>query len=462
MTKAKDHAELLSQPIRVAVLGSGGREHALVKKIASSTLCESVLVIPGNDGMLSDAAVHVRHKMRLTPLDGQNIEGLVKILHEEKISLVVVGPDDWLAAGVTDRLTKEGFAVFGPTQKAAKLEWSKAFAKDVMEAANVPTAKHVLLEGTNSERLEQAVATLGGYPIVLKYDGLALGKGVRICVDEHDAANFFREVFEDQKFERKGNADTTKGAPRIVAEQFLQGHEVSLFAITDGTHFSLLEPACDYKRLGEGNTGPNTGGMGAYSPVPWLPPQKLVEIAARVFPTAIAEMKNRGTPFSGLLYAGLMVSNREYWVLEFNARFGDPETQAILPRLQSDLLPLLYGAAVGALKRNLDAHPLRWTEQACVNIVAASPGYPEKPTLELPLAGRLEPGDGEVYFAGVRKVNRESQTASLISSGGRVFSVSCLAETLEDARVKTIGALGKFGFEGMVFRRDVGRVRPGF
>jgi phosphoribosylamine--glycine ligase len=441
---------LLTEPIRVAVVGSGGREHALARKIASSPFCKSVVVLPGNAGMLRDHSIHTRRKISIAqPSTSKGDDGF------QDIDLVVIGPDDLLAAGMTDELQAKGHLVFGPTKAAAKLEWSKSFAKKILEATGIPSAHHVLLTEKDQERMSEIAVELGGYPLVLKYDGLALGKGVLICETEGEALAFLADVFSGKKFSARDDSPH----PSVVAERFLQGHEISLFALTDGDSYVLLDPACDHKRLLDGNRGPNTGGMGAYSPVPWLPPERVRQIGEKIFPPVLAKMREIKTPFRGLLYAGLMVRGSEYWVLEFNARFGDPETQVVLPRLESDLLPLLYGVACGDLLKNLEAHPLRWTSATCVNVVAASEGYPEKPKVGFPITGRVS-DDAQVFYSGVRAVADASPGESgLVTSGGRVFSVSCLGETVEDARAKAIAALQELRFEGMHYRKDIGRVR---
>lgn len=439
--------EILSHPITVAVLGSGGREHALAWKIAQSALCKQVLVMPGNDGIPAlDPKIAVKKE------DVTDFEALAATLKKAHVDLVVVGPDDLLAIGVVDALTKEGLAVFGPTQAAARLESSKAFAKEIMRLADVPTAKHVELSSGDASQLAAAAEELGGYPVVLKYDGLALGKGVRICADESDAQAFLKEVFEDNRFARAGSKKK-ESKPLVIAEQFLSGHEVSLFALTDGERFVALEPACDHKRLLEGNMGPNTGGMGAYSPVPWLTKEQVQDVSKTVFPPLLAQMREAHAPFKGLLYAGLMVKGRDFWVLEFNARFGDPETQALMPRLDSDLLPVLWGVATDSFERHLNATPLRWKAESCVSVVAASQGYPEAPEVGFAISGLEQVKNAKVFTAGVK-----GEDSALVTSGGRVLCVSALGGSLAEAGAAAHGALKNIQFEGMQFRKDVGRV----
>ncbi|HRK02735.1 MAG TPA: phosphoribosylamine--glycine ligase, partial [Oligoflexia bacterium] len=366
------------------------------------------------------------------------------------------GPDDLLAQGVGDFLEKKDFVVFGPKKAAAKLEWSKAFAKEMMQTCGVPTAESVELTAADLDTFESKLETLLPYPVVLKYDGLALGKGVVIAQNTDEARSFLKEVFEEKKFERVGfESDTKAAAPVVLAEEFLTGFEVSLFAICDGKDYALLQPACDYKKLKTGNRGPNTGGMGAYSPVPWLPDARCREIADKIFKPILDEMRARKVTFRGLLYAGLMVRGQDFWVLEFNVRFGDPETQALLPRLSSDLALVLYGAALGELEKALDLAPLRWKSEACVNIVAASRGYPEKPEtgFEVHFDGFRPSEQQRLFFAGVRNLDGKIQT-----SGGRVFGISQLGPTIETALDAALVAMSQVGFEGMYFRSDIGRI----
>lgn len=448
----KTFEKFLETGVCTAVLGSGAREHAIAAKIAESPYCKEVYVLPGNDGV----------KMALTPkikthaCDLKDFEDVAKKLRDLEVDFVVVGPDDLLAAGIVDFLDRDEqgeFVVFGPKKAAAKLEWSKAFAKEVMEATGVPTAKSVQLTATDASAFAEKVQPLQPYPIVLKYDGLALGKGVLIAENEQAANDFLKEVFEKKKFER---SQTTPSADAtVLAEQYLRGFEVSLFAICDGSEYVLLEPACDHKRLLTGNRGPNTGGMGAYSPVPWLQEEQLREMGERIFKPILAEMKRRKASFRGLLYAGLMVSGKDFHVLEFNARFGDPETQAVLPRLKSDLLLVLYGAAQGQLVKALDMAPLRWRQEACVNIVAASRGYPEKPEtgFEIQLGGVKTSETTRLFFAGVK-----SKEGHLVSAGGRVLGISQLAPTVETALDQALGVLSHITFDGMYYRTDIGRI----
>lgn len=445
----KTLSAFLQKGVNVAVLGSGAREHAIANALAESQHCHSVFLMPGNDGakLLSHA------KVRVVPAQVDNFEVLSSQLKEKNVDFVVVGPDDLLALGVVDMLEKEGFVVFGPKRAAAKLEWSKAFAKEVLNECGIPTAASVLLTPGDLPSFAEKISSLDPYPIVLKYDGLALGKGVLIAKDEREAESFLKEVFEEQRFDRAATSRTTEKT--VLAERFLTGFEVSLFAVCDGSHYSLFEPACDYKRLLTGNRGPNTGGMGAYSPVPWLSQERCNAMGEKIFKPVLEEMRRRKTPFRGLLYAGLMVRGNDFWVLEFNARFGDPETQALLPRLQSDLAVVLYGAALGELEKALDLAPLRWKPEACVNIVAASRGYPKQPEIgfEIQFDGFRPSERLRLYFAGVKNLD-----GKLTSSGGRVLGVSQLGATVETALDEALSAMAQISFEGMYYRNDIGRI----
>ncbi len=455
-------SEILNRSLSVAVLGSGAREHALALKIAESPFCEKVVVLPGNAGILLSEGTFLKssqkQKIFCEPFDSQNIDGLIQKLHQLKIRLVVIGPDDLLAEGYTDFLEKEKFLVFGPTKAAAKLEWSKAYAKEVLRKTNIPSAKYSTFESLDQKKFSELVLSLGGYPIVLKQDGLARGKGVHICYTEEQAHVFLKECLSRPT--KKG------GKPLVVVEEMLQGHEVSLFAITDGHAYALLEPVCDYKRLLEGNKGPNTGGMGAYSPVPWFSYKQAQEIGLKIFPPVLKYQRDMQAPFKGLLYAGLMVQQNQFWVLEFNSRFGDPETQALLPRLETDLLPLLVVTSQGKLENFLDEHPLCWSKKTCVNIVAASRGYPEEPAVGFEITKCAETPFGVIekawqdyvlYFAGVRGEADKIQ-GKLFTSGGRVLSVSTLGESLEKVQNQALQILEKIRFDGIHFRKDIGKI----
>ena len=388
--------------IKVAVCGTGGREHALAWKISQSPFCGSVVVVPGNAG--------INREFECIDVDPMNFEKLAAVL--KGVDLVVIGPDDYLASGMSDFLRERGFKVFGPSKAAAKLECSKSFAKEVMRSAGVPFAESQQIDDVKKLK----------YPLVIKDDGLALGKGVFICANEAEAL---------------AALDALKGK-KIFAEKFLNGREVSLFAVCDGTDYIAFEPACDYKRLNDGNLGPNTGGMGAYSPVPWFKNSETV--AREIFPAILMQMKKRGTPFTGLLYAGLMVGTDGFHLLEFNARFGDPETQVLLPRLKSDLLPFLFNTSLAGMKMD-------WSTDCGVNTVVASAGYPSKPETGYLLQGRTSE---RVFYSGVQQRDQD-----LVTSGGRVFSVTATGTDFSSANAKVRKALSEYGFKKMHYRRDI-------
>ena len=350
---------------------------------------------------------------------GEDAEGLLDLCHTLGVDLVVVGPEVPLVAGVADTLRHAGIAVFGPSAAAARIEGSKSFAKEIMEAAGVPTPA----------RLESARP-----PCVVKADGLAAGKGVFVCHTEPEVEAGLLAVA------------ALGGEP--VIEELLEGQEVSLFAITDGREAIPLAPAQDFKRVGEGDTGPNTGGMGSYSPVPWLGESDVDELVDAIHRPVLAELAQRGTPFTGLLYAGLMLTDDGPRVLEFNCRFGDPETQSILPRLEGDLLDALAGAAGGALDRELAVRAA-----AAVTVVLAAGDYPERSDGGTPIEGieDAESAGGIVFHAGTAR-----HEGRLVTNGGRILNVTALGDDLPAARAAAYEAASRISFAGMRFRRDIG------
>ncbi|HYY33097.1 MAG TPA: phosphoribosylamine--glycine ligase [Gaiellaceae bacterium] len=397
--------------MKVLIVGSGGREHALAWKLAQSDDLEELHAAPGNPGIARLGHCH--------PIRADDVEGLLGLCREHEIDLVVVGPEAPLVAGIADELRRAGVAVFGPSAEAARIEGSKSFAKEVMRAARVPTA----------EELSEVRA-----PCVIKADGLAAGKGVFVCRNEADV---------------KLALDRTRAlAGPVVVEELLEGEEVSLFALTDGVETVALAPAQDFKRLFDGDEGPNTGGMGSYSPVPFLAADDVDELVETVHRPVIAELARRGTPFVGLLYAGLMLTDDGPRVLEFNCRFGDPETQAILPRLDGDLLGALAGAAAGTLGGvELTAGP-----HAAVTVVLAAAGYPEAPEAGSPIRG-LDDMDGKnvlLFHAGTA-----IRDGLLVSAGGRVLNVTGVGSSVAEARERAYAAIERIDFPTAQFRRDV-------
>ena len=352
---------------------------------------------------------------------------------------MVIGPEAPLVAGLADALARAGVACFGPTASAARLEASKAFAKELMAAAGVPTAAH-----TTVGSVADGLAAIGSYPAVLKFDGLAAGKGVVIAATPDEARAALSEMLEQRRF----------GPGPVVVEEFLSGDEVSLLALCDGERAVALQPARDFKRIGEGDTGPNTGGMGAFSPVPGVSPALVDEIVATVHQPVVDELRRRGTPFHGVLYAGLMLGPAGVRTLEFNVRFGDPETQAVLPRLRSDLLELLTRAARPG---GLAGAELEWDERSAVTVVLAADGYPDAPRTGAEILGLDAVGAGvEVTHAGTRRAGDR-----VVTDGGRVLNVTALGESLSTARAAAYAAADEIRFEGRQMRRDIAAAAGG-
>ena len=404
--------------MKVLLIGSGGREHALAKALRQDPELEELHAAPGNPGIAEYATLHD------VDLESNNL--LVKLAQDLQVDLVVVGPEKPLVNGVADALRKVGIATFGPSAMAAKLEGSKDFAKQVMHDAGVPTARSFTC--TTKAEIESALDTFGA-PYVVKHDGLAAGKGVVVTDD--------RQLALDHAYL----------SPRVVIEEFLDGPEVSLFGISDGTTILAMQPAQDFKRVGDGDAGPNTGGMGAYSPLPWAPSDIVEQTLLQVLKPTIAEMRARDTPFVGLLYAGLALTSRGLRVIEFNARFGDPETQVLLPRLKTPLAALLYRAATENLATD---GPLEWSDDAAVTVVLAAEDYPAAPKIGDPITGIQSIEGADVYQAGTK-----IQDGTLHSAGGRVLSVTGLGATLTEARLKAYEAIAKISLRGAHYRRDI-------
>ena len=405
----------------VLVIGTGGREHALVRALAADPGVDTVYAAPGNPGMAAQAMLH-----EVDPMDGAAVAALAADLG---VGLVVVGPEAPLVAGVADAVRSRGIACFGPTAEAARLEGSKAFAKDVMTAAGVPTAEARLCASA-----DQVAAALDAFgpPYVVKDDGLAAGKGV-VVTDDRQAA-----------------ADHGETCGRVVIEEYLDGPEVSLFAITDGTTVYPLLPAQDFKRIHDGDQGPNTGGMGAYTPLTWAPEGLVDEVRRTVLQPTVDELARRGTPFAGLLYAGLALTTRGVRVVEFNARFGDPETQPLLALLDSPLSPLLLAAATGTLA---DVPRPSWRPGAAVTVVMASKGYPEASSTGDPIVGtETLARDPAVH---VLHAGTALSGGHLVTAGGRVLGVTAVGVDVPDARAKAYEGVAMISFPGAQWRRDI-------
>ena len=413
--------------MKVLVLGSGAREHALVKAVAADPEVDAVIAAPGNPGIDATALC-----VPVDILDGAAVAALAR---EHEVDLVVVGPEAPLVAGVADVCREAGFAVFGPSAQAARLEGSKAFAKEVMAAADVPTAlAHVC---TTLDEVEAALDALGA-PHVVKDDGLAAGKGV-VVTDSREAAV------------EHARACLAKADGRLVVEEFLDGPEVSVFCVSDGETVVALSPAQDFKRVGDDDAGPNTGGMGAYSPLEWAPPGLADDVVARVAQPTIDEMRRRGTPFVGVLYVGLALTTRGPKVLEFNARFGDPDGQASISRLETPFAQLLFAAATGGLA---DFGRLRWSSDHAVVVVIASDGYPASPRTGDPIIGL----DAAAEVPGVVVLHAGTALddgGTLVSAGGRVINVVAVAPSLAKARRAAYDAVEVIELEGSHYRGDI-------
>ncbi|HEV7769569.1 MAG TPA: phosphoribosylamine--glycine ligase [Solirubrobacterales bacterium] len=414
--------------MKALVVGGGGREHAIVRALARSVHSPELLCAPGNAGIAADAEC-------LAEIAADDVEAIVAAARERRVDLVVVGPEAALVAGVVDALEEAGVPAFGPSAAAAELEGSKAFAKELMKEAGVPTAGHVLL-GSREDALEQLAGA--DYPMVLKADGLAAGKGVIICPSEAEAREAIDVFFTERRF----------GATTVVMEEFLEGEELSLLALCDGENVIPLAPAQDYKRIFDGDEGPNTGGMGSYSPVPGFGPAEVEEIADAVHRPIVAAMARRGLPFHGVLYAGLMIGPGGVKVLEFNTRFGDPETQAVLPRLRSDLVDLCLAAREPG---GLAGASAEFSEDWAVTLVLASAGYPESSSKGDVISGLAAAAElAEVTHAGTAEHDGE-----IVTAGGRVLNLTALGATPAAARARAYDAAGRISFAGMQIRSDI-------
>ncbi|WP_327189852.1 phosphoribosylamine--glycine ligase [Streptomyces xinghaiensis] len=409
--------------MKVLVIGGGAREHALCRSLSLDPDVTALHCAPGNAGIAELAELHA-----VDALDGAAVADLAADLGA---GLVVVGPEAPLVAGVADAVRARGIPVFGPSAEAARLEGSKAFAKDVMAAAGVPTARsHVC---TTPEEVDDALDAFGA-PYVVKDDGLAAGKGVVVTHDLEAA---------------RAHA---LSCDRVVIEEFLDGPEVSLFAVTDGRTVVPLQPAQDFKRALDGDEGPNTGGMGAYSPLPWAGPKLVDEVLDTVLQPTVDELRRRGTPFSGLLYAGLAITSRGVRVIEFNARFGDPETQVVLARLRTPLAGLLLAAATGDLA---DFPPLAWGGGAAVTVVVASHNYPGTPRTGDPITGLDAVAAGDEHAYVLHAGTRRDASGQVLSAGGRVLSVTATGPDLAAARDRAYRAVSRIHLDGSHHRTDI-------
>ncbi len=419
--------------MKVLIVGSGGREHALAWKIAQSPLLTKLYAAPGNAGIAQSA--------ECVAIQADDIQGLCAFAKKESIDLTIVGPEAPLVAGMADHFEREGLKVFGPDKKTAQLEGSKTFAKERMVKYGIPTAEYRAFTDVN-EAKHYVIET--EMPVAIKADGLAAGKGVTICHSHEEAVGFLTQMMSEGVFGEAGK--------KVVIEQALEGEELSIIVLTDGEKIIPLASSQDHKRAYDFDKGPNTGGMGAYSPCPQIPDEKIQESVEKVIRPLVDGMAKEGMKYRGVLYAGLMLTKQGPFVLEYNCRFGDPEAQAILPRLKSDLLPVLAEIASGGLQTT----SLEWHEKACMTVVVASGGYPGFYHKDFPIQG-LEAvkhdADVMVFHAGTA-LNEKGQ---IITSGGRVLAVSALGENLRVAHDRAYQAVAKIHFEGSFHRRDIGR-----
>ena len=418
--------------MKVLVVGGGGREHALVRKIKESKKVDEIFCTPGNGGISYDA--------KCFDVAATDIDGVVNLAKEIKADLVVVAPDDPLVAGMVDALNEAGFKTFGPRANAAIIEGSKVFSKELMQKYNIPTAEYKVFD--NAEEAIEYIKERNEFPTVIKADGLALGKGVIIPENLDDAIAGVKEIMEDKIFGASGN--------NIVVEEFLTGPEVSVLAFTDGKCVKPMVSSMDHKRALDGDKGLNTGGMGTVSPNPYYTQEVAKECMDKIFMPTINAMNNEGRTFKGCLYFGLMITPKGPKVIEYNCRFGDPETQVVLPRLKTDIVDI-FEAIDSETLSDLD---VEWSDDACACVIMASGGYPKSYPKGIEITG-LSNGqlDGvTVYHAGTKLQGNE-----LVTSGGRVLGVTALGDTIENALKKSYDAVEKIHFEGAHYRRDIGK-----
>ncbi|MHB8852664.1 MAG: phosphoribosylamine--glycine ligase [Ignavibacteriaceae bacterium] len=418
--------------MKVLLIGSGGREHALAYKIKESKLLEKLFILPGNTG---------------TEGLGENVSGnmndsnfILSFCKKEKIDLVVIGPEKPLVEGLADILRKSGINVFGPDKGAAEIEAYKSFAKGLMEKYNIPTAAYMEFNSQMMNEAEKYISNQN-YPLVIKADGLAAGKGVLICNNYQEAASALNELFVKKIF---GNA-----GDKIIIEEFLVGQEASIFAITDGEEFICLPAAQDHKRIGNNDEGKNTGGMGAYSPAPIVNEFILEQVQEKIIKPTLSALKTEGRKFNGCLYCGIMINNNEAKVVEFNCRFGDPETQSVMPLLEGDFLRLLYSTAIG----KLDKESVRYNGGASVCVVAASEGYPDEYKSGFIISGLDEASkEAFVFHAGTKKDGE-----NILTNGGRVLGITSFIPTndLSKAKEKVYRAMNKIHYNNIYYRTDI-------
>ncbi len=418
---------------KILVIGQGGREHALVWKLAQSPEIDEIFVAPGNPGMEAIAGC--------VSIQAEDINGLLYFAKNMDIDLTVVGPEAPLVKGIVDRFRQEGLLIFGPTAAAARLEGSKVFSKNLFKQYGIPTARYEVFDNIEAARIYAQSYTNAGQPVVIKADGLAAGKGVVVANNQLEAEEAINSIMQDKSFGESGD--------KLVIEECLIGEELSFFAISDGQEFVSLLSAQDHKRVFDNDEGPNTGGMGAYTNPPLYTEELHQLILDQVIKPTIEAMRLEGCPYQGVLYAGLMITSDGPKVLEYNARFGDPETQVLMPMIKGDLLPILEASAAGRLK----GLQMEINTGACVGVVLASGGYPATYAKGKPISGIENLNDDTMVFhAGTAK-----KDGQLVTDGGRVLAVVCRGTSNEEAIAKVYGEVAKLSFEGMHYRKDIGR-----
>ena len=417
---------------KVLMVGSGGREHALIRKLKESPLVSSVICAPGNGGIACDAVCF--------PVNAMDLDGMVALAKEQAVDFVVVAPDDPLAAGMVDRLEGEGIPAFGPTAAAARLESSKVFSKNLMKQHGIPTAGYEVF--SDADAAFAYIERQNQYPVVVKADGLALGKGVIIAQNREEAKAALDTIMRDKKFGASGN--------QVVIEEFISGPEVSVLTFCDGKTVVPMVSSMDHKRVFDGNKGPNTGGMGTISPNPHYTKELAKTCQDTIVEPTVKAIAGEGCPFKGCLYFGLMLTKDGPRVIEFNARFGDPETQVVLPRLRSDLMKIMLACREGTL----NALDIQWDDGAAACVVMASPGYPDAYPKGLPITGLDQNGQVEgaiVYHAGTAM-----KDGALVTNGGRVLGITATGGALQEALRAAYDAVERIHFEGAHYRRDIG------
>ena len=418
--------------MKIVLIGSGGREHALASKISESKMTDGLFIIQGNPG--------TKKYGKNILIDSEDYEEIVKFCLEHIIDIVIIGPEKPLIDGLADKLREKGIKVFGPSKEAARIEGEKSFAKNLMKDYNIPTASFHVFDKTN---YDEAIIYLHqvSYPVVIKADGIAAGKGVIIAETFDDAKGALKECFINSAFGSAGD--------KVVIEEFMTGQEASIFAITDGEDFILLPAAQDHKRIFDDDKGKNTGGMGAYAPTPFVDAMDLAIISDEIIKPTLKAMNDRGFPFVGCLYCGLMMTDDGPKVVEYNCRFGDPETQVVLPLLEGDFLELLYSCANGKLENN----SVKYNGGASVCVVAASAGYPEKYSKGISIYGLDDLTENvQVYHAGTLEVD-----GKIVTNGGRVLNITSFTKKndLKEAKRIAYGAIQKINFDGMQYRKDI-------